>query len=477
MTVRSMNGSEMPSAPRVRVLLAEDHVELAEMLADGLADAGFDAVAVPSGRKALEKLRAEKFDALVTDLRMQSLDGLELLSESRKIDPSRPVIVMTAYGAVDTAIESIRRGAYHYLTKPFKVEELVIFLRRALDEQTLRREAAALRRVVREQGGVPPILGQSAAMKKVFDVVERVASVDVPVLVLGETGTGKGLLAQTLHARSPRAAMPFVSVNCAALPDALLESELFGHAKGAFTGATSARAGLFVEADGGTLVLDEIGELPLALQAKLLHALERGTVRPVGESHERKVDVRIIAATHRDLHGAAQRGTFREDLLYRLDVVTIELPALRQRREDIPALIDHFLRVALQRYEHSSVARIAPDAMERLVAYRWPGNVRELAHTIERLVLLGRGAEVSVADLPTAITAAANSAESMEPTGAGEARFGGDVVPIRELQRQYAAWALASLGGNRSRTAERLGIDRGTLARWLADEPDDGERS
>ncbi len=456
-------------APRPHVLVVDDHAQMAEMIAEGLADEGFSAVAVSSGREALERLRTEPFDALVTDLRMQSVDGLELLSESRRLDPARPVIVMTAYGAVDSAVESIRRGAYHYLTKPFKHEELVIFLRRALEEQRVRGEAAALRLTLRGRAGAPDILGDSPEMRRVFEVLERVADADVPVLILGETGTGKGLLAQAIHARSARASRPLVSVNCAALPEALLESELFGHVRGAFTGATSARAGLFVEAHGGTILLDEIGDMALPLQAKLLHALERGAVRPVGESHERPVDVRILAATHHDLHAAVARGAFREDLLYRLDVVTVELPPLRRRREDIPALAEHFLRAALARHPRSPVTSLSREVVERLARHRWPGNVRELAHTIERLVLLGRRAEVQLDELPAAVREGRDEAP--------DALFHGEVLPIQKVQRQYAAWALAEMGGNRTRTAERLGIDRGTLARWLADEPEEPPKS
>ncbi len=437
---------------------------MAETLAEGLADRGFDAVAVGSSRDAKAKLATETIDALVTDLRMPDIDGIGLLQLSRSLDPKRPVIVMTAYSAVETAIESIRQGAYHYLTKPFKLDELALFLGRALDEAKLRQEASALRATLEERYSLANIVGKSAPMRALYDILLRVKDASVPVLVTGETGTGKGLVARALHALGPRADKPFVAVNCASLPEALLESELFGHVKGAFTGATQTHAGLFAEADGGTLLLDEIGEMTPALQAKLLHVLESGTVRAVGAEKERAVDVRVIAATHRDLRERVRSGAFREDLYYRLDVVTIEIPALRHRREDVPLLIDHFLAQAKARHPQSPVERLSKEAMSRLLDHEWPGNVRELAHVVERVVLLGRGAEVQASELPASVTAA--------PPPELPPAFDGTIQPIREVQRRYAAWALERMGGNKTRTAERLGVDVKTLSKWLSG--DDG---
>ncbi len=437
---------------------------MAETLAEGLADRGFDAVAVGSSRDAKAKLATETIDALVTDLRMPDIDGIGLLQLSRSLDPKRPVIVMTAYSAVETAIESIRQGAYHYLTKPFKLDELALFLGRALDEAKLRQEASALRATLEERYSLANIVGKSAPMRALYDILLRVKDASVPVLVTGETGTGKGLVARALHALGPRADKPFVAVNCASLPEALLESELFGHVKGAFTGATQTHAGLFAEADGGTLLLDEIGEMTPALQAKLLHGLESGTVRAVGAEKERAVDVRVIAATHRDLRERVRSGAFREDLYYRLDVVTIEIPALRHRREDVPLLIDHFLAQAKARHPQSPVERLSKEAMSRLLDHEWPGNVRELAHVVERVVLLGRGAEVQASELPASVTAA--------PPPELPPAFDGTIQPIREVQRRYAAWALERMGGNKTRTAERLGVDVKTLSKWLSG--DDG---
>jgi two-component system response regulator HydG len=343
--------------------------------------------------------------------------------------------------------------------KPFKLEELALFLDRLLDERRVRREARAMRAALKHHPHEAGIIGTGKAMDLVFDRVDRMAATDLPVLLFGETGTGKGLFARVVHARSQRASGPFVTVNCAALPEPLLESELFGHVKGAFTGATRDAKGLVVESSGGTLFLDEIAEMSPSLQAKLLDVLERRIVRALGASKERPADLRIIAATHKDLAERVAAGAFREDLRYRLDVVSIELPPLRRRREDIPHLLEHFLREAKGRHPSSPAERFAPAAAARLVEYGWPGNVRELGHAVERMVLLARSSEIMASDLPPAI------AHLKGPNTV----FEGGVMPVRELQRRYAAWALEMLGGHRTRTAERLGIDAKTLAKWLSE--------
>ena len=299
----------------------------------------------------------------------------------------------------------------------------------------------------------------SAAMNEVFDLVARVADTATPVLLVGETGTGKTAVARALHLASSRSGGPFVPVNCATLPEALLESELFGHLKGAFTGATTARNGLFAEAHGGTLLLDEIGEVPLPLQAKLLRVLETGAVRAVGSSKEQSVDVHVVAATHRDLRERVRTGNFREDLLYRLDVVTIEVPALRHRRDDIPVLAERFLARSRARYPQSPVERFTPEAMAKLMEHSWPGNVRELAHTVEKAVAFGRNVDIHAADLPVHV--------SSSPIGALSGVQSNGILPIRELQKRYAAWALDRLGGHKARTAEALGVDVKTLTKWL----------
>jgi two-component system response regulator HydG len=451
---------------RLKVLVVDDNLEMARTLADGLVDRGYETVAVGSGRQALDRLAAEPFDAVVTDLRMANVDGLELLSGSRKLDPERPVIVMTAYSAIDTAVESIRQGAYHYLTKPFKQEELAIFLGRALEELRVRREASALKTALRTKFSISNLIGQSAAIRAVRERVQRIADAPAPAIVLGETGTGKGLVARALHADSRRGERPFVSVNCAALPEALLESELFGHVRGAFTGAVGDRRGLFVEADGGSLFLDEIAEMTPGLQAKLLHVLESGEVRPVGATKVRPVDVRIIAATHRDLSQAVREQKFREDLLYRLDVVSVVIPPLRDRLEDLPALIDHFVAEIRAKYPHSPIRRFSAPALAVLARHRWPGNVRELAHLVEKIALLGQDAEVTTADLPAGI----GRVEPSDPLA-----FTGDILPMRELERRYAIWAVGQTGGHRGKAAERLGVDPKTLRKWLGEPEPTGD--
>jgi two-component system response regulator HydG len=445
-------------AERARVLVVDDNLEMARTLAEGLDDHGYQGIAVSTGSEAIARLEAGGVEALVTDLRMPNVDGLAVLEASRRLDPIRPVIIMTAFSAIDTAVESIRRGANHYLTKPFKQDELYIFLGRALEEVRLRREAAALKRELGGRLVARAIVGDSLPIRAVRELVARVADAPVPILIQGETGTGKGLVARALHGESGRAGGPFVAVNCAAIPEGLLESELFGYVRGAFTGATHDRGGLFAEASGGTLFLDEIGEMPPALQAKLLHVIEAQSVRPVGGTRELPVDARIVAATNRNLPAAVREGKFREDLLYRLDVVAIALPALRDRREDLPQLCAHLLAELRGRYPTSPVERVGGEALAVMGRHGWPGNVRELSHVLERLVLLGRRAEITAEDLPPAVR---------DPAAADPLEFRGEILPIRELQRRYAAWALTQTGGHRARAAEKLGIDVKTLRGWL----------
>jgi len=438
-----------------RVLVVDDKLAMAETLADGLGDHELDATACGSGRAALDLVAMRDIDVVVTDLRMPELDGLALLEAIHAIKPDIQVIVMTAFGAIDSAVEAIRKGAYHYLTKPFKLDELVIFVNRAVAERALRREAAVLRKQLGAHHG---LVAHSAAMQRVLGIVERVASASVPVLITGETGTGKGAVARALHAASARATAPFIALNCAALPEQLLESELFGHVKGAFTGATHDHPGLFVAADHGTLLLDELAEMPIALQPKLLRVLETGTLRPVGATRERDVDVRVIAATHRDPRAAVAAGTLREDLLYRLNVLAIEIPPLRDRRDDIPPMLDHFFADAVARHPSSTARCFSRAAIKRMFDHTWPGNVRELAHVVERGVLLATGQEISVEDL------------GLDPGAAPPMQFSGDVTTMNEIQRRYARWALDRFGGHKTRTAERLDIDAKTLNRWLADD-------
>lgn len=449
---------------RHRVLIVDDDDAMVSTLADGLEDRGYDVVRASKVNEIEALVRDLSVEIVVTDLRMPALDGIALLDLSRRIAPDRPVIVMTAFGAVDTAVQSLQKGAYHYLLKPFKVAELEIFVRRALEERALRREAKSLRRALGDRYSIDEVIARSGAMLEVRDLVDRVADADVPVVLYGETGTGKGLVARVLHARSSRASAPFVAVNCAAIPESLLESELFGVVKGAFTGATANRAGLLVEADGGTLFLDEVGDMVPALQGKLLDAIERQTVRALGSPRERSINVRIVSATHRDLRARAQAGLFREDLLYRLEGVAIEIPPLRQRRDDIPVLLARFLAEARAQSPRAVVERFSSDAIELVMRYSWPGNVRELEHAVTRAVLLGKSAQAQPIDLPPSVVSGSAPDRALD--------FGADVMPVRALQRKYAAWALERLGGRKMLACERLGIDTKTLSKWLAADSD-----
>lgn len=438
------------------VLVVDDEKEMAEMIADGLGERGYHATSCSSGTEAVELVQSGAFDAIVTDLRMGNRDGMQVLAASRNAAPDRPVILMTAYSAVETAVEAIRQGANHYLTKPFKVDELALFLSRALGDAQLRRETKTLKRALHNQYPLATLVGRSGAISELSDLILRVADAAAPVLITGETGSGKGRVARAIHAEGSRAASPFVTVNCAALPENLLESELFGHVRGAFTGANQTRRGLVEEAENGTLFLDEIGEMPLALQVKLLHLLESGRVRAVGSNKERVIDARILCATHRDLRKEVAAGKFREDLLYRLEVVTIDVAPLRQRRADIPLLVAHFLSVALERNPKSSVEGFSEEALERLTKHDWPGNVRELEHVVERAVVLSRNKIVAASELPVTVTSPQKTAS-----------FDGPVLPMREMQRRYATWAFEQLGAHRGLTAETLDIDAKTLARLL----------
>ncbi len=446
-----------------RILVVDDEGEMAEMVADYLTDKKHRTECAVGGKAALTALKRREFDVVITDLRMEAVDGFDVLAASRADDPDRPVVIMTAYGSIDGAIDAVRHGAFHYLTKPFKMEEAALVVERALAERRLKRENRELRRAVDERLGFRNLIGKSPAMRQLYDLLERVSATNNPVLIFGESGTGKELVARALHYGGARQAGPFVAVNCAALADSLLESELFGHTKGAFTGAATASRGLFVEADGGTLFLDEIGEMPLALQVKLLRALETSSVRPVGGGSERAVDVRIVAATNRDLAAAVKEKRFREDLYYRLHVIPVHLPPLRARREDIPLLVDHFAAQFRAHNPDVPERELTGEVRRRLVELPWPGNVRELKNSVERLLVLARGKRVDIRDLALAVP---------EPLPESMAALASEIVPLRILQRRYVEWVLAQTGGNKVRTAQLLGIDASTIYRMLSRDPE-----
>ena len=440
------------------VLIADDHLEMARLVGDKLREDGWHARIVDSGKAAIDALASGVPDLVITDLRMAEVDGLDVLDAARATDPHLPVIIMTAFGAIETAIEAMRRGAWHYLVKPIRLDELALHVRRALEHRTLQRVNQQLLEQTRHS--LHGIVGKSAAMRDLYAMVERVALSSAAVLIRGESGSGKELVARALHDAGPRRGRPFLAINCTALPEALLESELFGHTRGAFTGATAARAGLFVEASGGTLFLDEIGDMPLALQAKLLRVVQQGEVRPVGSDESRPVDVRLIAATHHDLEQRVSEGQFRQDLFYRLDVVRVSVPPLRERLDDVPLLVEHFLRTARERNQHSPVTRIADDVITALTRYPWPGNVRELENLIERLVVVGTSEEIDISEL-TALAPSLLAAQD---------RFSlprDRLATLRQVEEEYIAWVIEKCSGNKTRAAEVLGIDPSTLHRRL----------
>jgi two-component system response regulator HydG len=438
-----------------RILVVDDAAEMATTVVEYLQRQGFDAAAATTAAEGLERFKGAPADVVLTDLRMKGMDGMDLLRAVHELDADVPVIIMTAFGAVDSAVDAIQRGAFHYVTKPFKLDVVRVLIERAIAERALRAENELLRRTVRETQLSNSMIGRSPAMRVVVDLVRRVAASSAPVLVMGETGTGKELVARAVHSESPRKDAPFVAVNCAALPEALLESELFGHIRGAFTGATQARRGLFVEADRGTLMLDEIGDMPLALQAKLLRVLETGEVRSVGSDAPRKFDIRIVAATNKDLPAVVREGRFRQDLYFRLNVVPVVIPPLRERREDVPLLLEHFLRRSRERTPTSPVTGFRPAAVNVLMEYGWPGNVRELEKLVDRWVITGQAAEVDVADVRAAL------GEWTDPLD--EARRG--LMSLAEVEQRYIAWVMERVGGNKTRASEILGIDPSTIYR------------
>jgi two-component system, NtrC family, response regulator AtoC len=441
-----------------RILVVDDDHEMCELLAKQLVRRGFEVTAHESADRALARLAADDFDAVVTDIRMRGLDGIQLCERLRSNRPDTPVLVITAFGSLDTAVAAIRAGAYDFLPKPFEIEELGFRLERAIQHRNLATEVKRLR--AREPEPVDELVGTSIAMRQLRELVARVARSDAPVLVLGETGSGKERVARALHRLGPRPAGPFVALNCAALPEHLLESELFGHARGAFTDAKSARSGLVLEANDGTLFLDEIAELPLALQPKLLRALEERRVRPVGGNEEVAFDARIVSATNRDLDAAVEDGRFREDLFFRIDVLRVEVPPLRARGSDVLLLAQHFLGECASRME-KQVVGLSHGAAEKLLAYPWPGNVRELVNCIERAVALTDHEQILVEDLPERIRADTSGhflVASDDPS---------ELAPLEVIERRYIARVMEAVGGNKTLAARILGVDRKTLYRKL----------
>ena len=434
----------------IRVLVADDERNLRELLVRELTRKGHAVVGVPDGRAALDRLRDEVPDVLLLDMKMPQLEGLEVLRALPDMPETPQVIVMTGFQDVANAVEAMKLGAYDYLTKPARIEELDILIRKAAEKGRLIRQNVALRAQLDPNGGTGGIITASPAMQEVLRVVDRVAPTDSSVLVLGESGTGKELVARALHDRSPRAAQAFVAIHCGALPREVLESELFGHEKGAFTGAINAKPGLMELADGGTLFLDEIGEMEPDSQVKLLRALESKSFFRVGGTRRRTVDMRLVAATNRDLGEAIKKNEFRQDLYYRINTISVTLPPLRERPEDVRPLAEHFL----EQNAMYGRKRLSPAALSTLEHYGWPGNVRELQHAVQRAVILSSGDEIQPEDLPSEVRA-------------GEAKSSPTHGSLEDMERQHIMATLKQVGGHRAKAAALLGIDPKTLYRKI----------
>ena len=445
-----------------RILVVDDEKSMCELIEAALQMRGFDTVSAQSASIAMQKFLESDFDVVLTDVRMPGESGLQLCQQLCSLRPDVPVVVMTAFGSMETAVAAIRSGAYDFITKPVEMQVLAIAIARAVEKRRLSNQ---IRLLMEDADGLHvdgELLGESEPMKRLNDQMVRVAATDTSILITGESGTGKELVARSIHRLSSRAERPFVAVNCAALSESLLESELFGHTKGAFTDARSERRGLFLEAEGGTLLLDEIGDMPMAMQVKLLRALEENRLRPVGGDREIQFDVRVLAATHRDLELAVEEGRFRQDLFYRINVIQLHLPALRARGVDILKLAIHFVdRFAKQ--SNKPITGIAEPAAEKLLSYAWPGNVRELRNVVERAVALTRYNTITLEDLP----------EKIRDYKSKTVFIGGDdpteLVPLEQVESRYIEHVLDAVNQNRTQAAQVLGIDRKTLYRKLKD--------
>ncbi len=447
-----------------RVLLVEDDEAMGRLTASTLARRGFIVSHERNGDAALVVLNTEAIDVVLTDLNMPGMSGLELCQRVTEVRPEVPVLVITAFGTMETAIAAMRAGAYDFVTKPIQPDALVFAIERAARHRSLREEVKRLRRHDLSSRNEGPFIGESEPVRALLATIAQVADSDSTVLITGETGTGKEVAAQRLHELGGRRDGPFIAVNCAAMPEQLLESELFGHVKGAFTDARSPRTGLFSQADGGTLFLDEIGELPMALQPKLLRALQERKVRPLGGSVEVPFDARLIVATNRDLEAEIEAGRFREDLYFRVNVITLDMPPLRLRGNDVLLLAQHFLE-RFAKANGKRVTALSVEAAKKLVAYGWPGNVRELQNCMERAVAFASLEQLSPADLPEKINGYKPVVPSLDAA---------EIVTLEENERRYVERVVAAVGGNKSQAARLLGIDRKSLWRRLKEKGEDG---
>jgi DNA-binding NtrC family response regulator len=442
------------------VLIVDDDRSFCEALESGLQRQGYEVKWMTSGDQALQTIREEKVDVVVTDLKLGEDSGLRICDRIVANNPDVPVIVITAYGSMESAVGAMRTGAHDYITKPVDLGQLGMAVERAIQHRELRGEVRRLRDQIRSFSGDQKLNGKSAVMRQMFELIARVSQTDATVLISGESGTGKELVARAVHDQSERAKGPFVAINCAAVPPNLLESELFGHARGAFTDAKSQRDGLFVQATGGTLFLDEIGELPIEMQPKLLRVLQEHMVRPVGSDQETKVDVRIIAATNRNLEAEVASARFREDLYYRINVVRIDVPSLRERENDVLMLAQRFVEDSSQRNQ-KHVIGISEPAAKQLIDYDWPGNVRELENCIERAVTLTKFDHVMLEDLPEKVRAHQTSRLTFSEEDPKT------MPTLEDLEKRYVQSVLKAVGGNKTHAAQVLGVDRRTLYRKL----------
>ncbi len=440
------------------ILLVEDESNMAKMQAKILHRKGYTVEAVCNGQEALRLLDQTNFDVVITDLKMPVMDGMQLLHEMRARACECPVIVLTGHGTIESAVEAMQRGATDYLTKPCNPDELLLKVEKLVETRRLRRELAQLRREVKSYKRFGELIGQSAPMRRLYTTIGAVSGNKSTVLVTGESGTGKELVARTIHLKGPRAEQPFLAINCGAMSETLLDSQLFGHKRGAFTGAIADNDGIFQAASGGTLFLDEIAEIPLALQVKFLRVIQEREVTPLGVSHPVKVDVRIIAASNTDLEEAVALGTFRKDLFYRLNVVPIHLPPLRERRDDIPLLVDHLIAGFSTEYKVEP-KRLTADALNKLVAYPWPGNIRELQNVIERMFALSHSQETTLADLPDPIAGFEMPASHFDAWA--------DLPSLESMEKSLISTALRRGHGNKNEAARLLDIDRQRLYRKI----------
>jgi DNA-binding NtrC family response regulator len=438
-----------------KVVVVDDDVEMGSLVADLLSEEGYCVTRFSSAQAALVSFKKELPQVLITDLKMKEIDGLMFLKKVQADYPQIVTIMMTGFGSIETAIQAMRLGAYHYIVKPFKNEEMILAAKRAMERATLSRENSSLRRELIKTFTMDSIVGKSPAMLEVFNTIKLVAGASATVLIRGESGSGKELVARAIHSSGPRKARPFLAVNCTAIPEGLMESELFGHVKGSFTGAHADKKGLFEEADGGTLFLDEIGDLSPTLQAKLLRVLQDKVIRPVGGSQGKEIDVRIIAATHRDLKVMVADERFREDLYYRLNVLPVNVPALRDRLEDIPLLVDAFI-VKYAAQNNSNVKGITAEALGALMAHPWPGNVRELENLIERTVVLCQGDLIQKSDIMGSVIADAK--EGIEQVYL-------DTPTLEQIEERYIKMILGRMNNQKDKAAKVLGINRRTLYR------------